>query len=146
MVEELVRTHDPEGDVLDEPALDASRRAFPDAVGIDEHGQHEGRVVSSAAATVLAVLGIEGVEVELGHHIEHEEGEVVLREPVSDRGRQQEQLIAIGLTKVDRHAPIVPRDPKRGRDGRDSCDSLVRAISTCQRTATNGGIRGIFAG
>jgi len=29
VVEELVRTHDPEGDVLDEPAFDASRRAFP---------------------------------------------------------------------------------------------------------------------
>jgi hypothetical protein len=31
---------------------------------------------------------MEDVELELGHHVEHEEGEVVLREPVSDRGRQ----------------------------------------------------------
>jgi hypothetical protein len=124
VVEELVRTHDPESDVLDEPALDASRRTFPDAVGVDEHREHQGRVVGSTAAAVLAVLGIERRKVELGHHVEHEEGEVVLREPVSDRGRQQEQLIAIGLTKVDRHAPIVPRDPNRGRDGQDSCDSL----------------------
>jgi hypothetical protein len=54
VVEELVRTHDPESDVLDEPALDASRRAFSDAVRIDEHGQHEGRIVGSTAAAVLA--------------------------------------------------------------------------------------------
>jgi len=76
------RTHDPEGDVLDEPAFDASRRAFPDAVGIDEHSEYEGWVVGSTTATVLAVLGIERAEVELGHLVEHEEGEVVLREPV----------------------------------------------------------------
>jgi hypothetical protein len=43
---------------------------------------------------------MEDVELELGHHLEHEEGEAALREPVSDRGRQQEQLIAIGLRSV----------------------------------------------
>jgi hypothetical protein len=56
---------------------------------------------------------------------------VVLGKPVSDRGRQQEQLVAIGLTKVDRHAPIVPRATKRGQDGRDSCDSLWPGLLSC---------------
>jgi hypothetical protein len=51
VVEELVRTHDPESDVLDEPAFDASRGTLPEAVGVDEYGKYESRRVSSAAAT-----------------------------------------------------------------------------------------------
>jgi hypothetical protein len=39
---------------------------------------------------------------------------VVLWEPVSNRGRQEEQLVAIGLTKVDWYVLTVPHAPKRG--------------------------------
>ena len=69
---------------------------------------------------------------------------MVLWEPVGDRGREQEQLIAIGLTKVDRHAPIVPRDPNRGWDGRDSCDSLSWTLNqeSCASRSLAGDLTG----
>jgi hypothetical protein len=42
--------------------------------------------------------------------------------------RHQELLVAVNLTNVDPHTRILARGAKRGRDTRDSCDSLVKGV------------------
>ncbi len=115
VIEALVCRDDPESDVFHQSARDPSRGVLADAVGVDEHGEHEGGVIGDATATVLAVFAIERREIELGHHVENEEGEVIVRQSISNRERQQEELVPVHLAQIDRQAPSfrAPRNASR---------------------------------
>jgi hypothetical protein len=43
-------------------------------------------------------------QIELGHHVQHEERQMILRQPIPHRRRHQEQLIEIPTTHVHGHA------------------------------------------
>ena len=118
VIEALVCRDDPESDVFHQSARDPSRGVLADAVGVDEHGEHEGGVIGDATATVLAVFAIERREIELGHHVENEEGEVIVRQSISNRERQQEELVPVHLAQIDRQAPSFrARETRAGPSG-----------------------------
>ena len=115
VVELLVRRDDAECDVFSKTPLDPTRGALADAVGIEEHGELEGRVVGGATPAVLPVIGVEGGEIELGHDVKNEERDVILGQPLRERRREQIELVAVDLAQIDRHAPSsrAPRNASR---------------------------------
>jgi hypothetical protein len=60
-------------------------------------------VVGGVAVPVVAVLSVEGCEVELVDHVEDEPGEMILGEPVAQVGGQQEGLVAVAAQEVAGH-------------------------------------------
>ena len=105
VVGNLVRADHPEGDVLAAAALDPSRGALADRVGVGEQGHHHLRIVRGAAVAVGAIGGVEGLEVELLDRLDHEPGEVVLGEPVAEVRRQQHRLVTVTAEEVLGHGP-----------------------------------------
>lgn len=116
MVGSLVGGDHPEGDVLTAAALDPPRASLPDRVGVDDQRHHHLRIVGGAAVAVSAVVGVEGLEVELVHGLDHEPGGVVVGQPVAEIRRQKQWLIAVAAEEVLSHA----------------------ASSRCKRTETEG--------
>ena len=114
VIKALVCTNDAERNVIDQTLFDPSRRSFTHAVAIDQDREHKGRVISSTATAVCAVLGIEGSEIELGHHVENEERQMVRGKPVRHRRWQQEKLVTIGFSQVDRHDQFSRAPLKQG--------------------------------
>ena len=101
----LVGRDNPERHIFDQTPLDPSGRSFANPVGVEQHAHHEGRVVGGAATTVLPIAGIEARQVELGQHVHQEPRQMALGQPVCNRRRQQEHLVPVGMTHVDRHTP-----------------------------------------
>ena len=65
---------------------------------------------------VLAIAGIEPVEIHLVHRVEHEPGQMVLRQPLRNGHRQQIQLITIPDEEVPAHDPILVNRPDQRVD------------------------------
>jgi len=61
--------------------------------------------------------------VQLVDHIQHEPGQMTIRQPLSQRGRHQKHLIPIDHMHIH-HAHMVPRGRPPPADFADSCDSL----------------------
>ena len=112
----LVGGDHPEGDVLPAAALDATRGALANAIGVGEQGQHHLGVVGCPAVAVGAIGGVEGVEVELLDRLDHEPGQVALVEPVAKVWWQQHRLVTVGAEEVVGHDPIflLQTDRKAG--------------------------------
>ena len=60
---------------------------------------------------VGSVGGVEGLEVELRHRVDHEPGEVVVVEPVAQVRRQEHRLVAVAAEEVLGHAWMVQNRP-----------------------------------
>jgi hypothetical protein len=83
VVGDLVGADHPEGDVLATAALDRSRGALADRVGVGEQGEHHLRLVGGGAVAVGSVGAVEGLELELLDRFDHEPGEVIGGQPVA---------------------------------------------------------------
>lgn len=119
-------------------ALDLARAAHPQAVGVDEKGDHRLWVMGCASPAVLAVVGVESREVHLVDAIEDEPREVIFWEPVGQRRRQQVELVSLRGYEVVGHGAIVAMAPGQAVDltralpgtsqiARGSCNRLVSA-------------------
>ena len=65
---------------------------------------------------VLAIVGVERAQVHLVHRVEHEPRQMILRQPLRDRHRQQIQLITIPDDEVPAHDPIFVTQPAQQVD------------------------------
>ena len=130
VVGDLVGADHPEGDVLAAAALDPSRGALADRVGVGEQGEHHLRLVRGGAVAVGAVGGVEGLEVELLDRLDHEPGEVVLGEPLAQVRRQQQRLVTVAGEEVLGHAWMV-----QNRAGQQGVCATASARSNSKRRA-----------
>src|SRR5262245_11561167 len=78
----------------------------PDAVGVQEHAEQELGVVGGMAVPIVTVGLVEGLQVELVDDVQHEPGEVAVRQPVAQVRGQQEGLVAVTAQKVVGHGPF----------------------------------------
>ncbi|HLI16560.1 MAG TPA: hypothetical protein VKV23_10995 [Acidimicrobiales bacterium] len=107
MIGEESRADHSEGDVDVPGALDLASAAHPEAVGVDDKGDHRLWVMGCAAPAIGSVVGVEGLNVHLVDAVEDEPREVIFWEPVGDRRREQLELIAFWGDEVVGHFPIV---------------------------------------
>jgi hypothetical protein len=86
MVRGLVGGKDPEGDVLSAAAFELAGGAHAHAVAVQQHAEQQLGVVGGVAVPVVAMLPVEGREVELVDDVEDEPGEMIVGEPVAQVG------------------------------------------------------------
>jgi hypothetical protein len=67
--------------------------------------------VRSGAPAVAPIGSVERLEAELRHRVEHEPGQMILRQPLAQTGRQQQLLVTITRQEVLSHAEIVQTTP-----------------------------------
>ncbi len=103
MVGRLVAGKHAEGDVVVAAPFNLPGGAHPDAVAVQQHAQQGLGVVGGVAVPVGPIAAQERRQVELICHVAHEPGEVVLGQPVSKVGRQQERLLAVAAKEVVGH-------------------------------------------
>jgi hypothetical protein len=122
VVGDPVGADNPEGDVLAAAALDPPRASLPGAVGVGEQGEHHLRIVRRSAVAVGAVGGVERLEVEFVDRLDHEPGEVILRQPVAEIRRQEQGLAAVAGEEVLSHGSVsaCKRTEKRAQPARVS--------------------------
>jgi hypothetical protein len=99
-----VRSDDPRSDVLDTAPLDLPRRAHPDRIAEHQQRHHQRRIVRRTALPVSAIGAIERRQIKLADDIEHEPRQVLGRQPVTNRRRKQELLLAISDDEPLDHA------------------------------------------
>ena len=78
-------------------SLEAIRREenTPGRVGVDQHfGEHR-RVAGLVAPAVAALAQVEGAQVELIDGVGDEIDQMILRQPIAQRRRQQERLLGL---------------------------------------------------
>ncbi len=98
-----VAAQDAVGDVLVAAPFDLAGGADPGAVGVQQHGQQHPGLIRGPAVSVSSIRLEERAEVELVDHVEHEPGQVVGRQPVTQVGWEQEGLVAVTGTEVVGH-------------------------------------------
>jgi hypothetical protein len=135
VIRHLVRRDHTERDVLTAAPLDRARGALADRVGINQQRHHHLRVMRRGPPAVAAIGRIEGTQVELPDRVEHEPGKVILSQPLAQRRRQQQLLLAITGQEVLAHrSPHRSGTTKSSRSTRTKrpppaeglCDSLTR--------------------
>jgi hypothetical protein len=109
----LVGGDDAEGDVLATAALDRSRGANANGIGVDQQRHHHCRVMRRATMAVLAIGAIEGGQVKLVDDLRHTPRQVIVGQPLPQAGPQQQLLIAIARQEVLRHRTSVLTLPDR---------------------------------
>lgn len=92
-----------EGDILSAAALDPTRGALAERVRVEQEGDHRLRVVGGAAPAVIAVVAVEGGEVDSRHGVDHKPREVVVEQPLAQARRKQQLLVAVAGQEVLRH-------------------------------------------
>jgi hypothetical protein len=112
MIRRQIPRQHPERDVLNTPALDPPRRALPNRVGVEQHRDQHRRVISRPAMTVIAIPRIERRQIHRRHRVKHPPRQVILRQPIPQRRRQQKHLIPISTYKVLSHdrSQLTPPD------------------------------------
>jgi len=97
------------GGVAPRDRLDATARAEPAAIGIEEQRQQHLGVIGGAAGPVVWVQRMESRGVHPIHHVDHEPGQVAFFEPVAHVDRHEERLLPIGTDVEVRHdlLPVV---------------------------------------
>ena len=145
MIRGLVRRQHPIGDVLHQPTFDPPGGPLPGRIRIEKNSQHHRRVIHRPAPPVLAMACIELTEIEFGDHVEHEEREVIFRQPVQYRWRHQIQLLTIPNTDVHGHPSWSPASRNESgivgihatalyvSSSRSNPSSTAHRVDTCRR-------------
>ncbi len=111
----------PVGDILATMGLHPTRGALLGGIGVEQQRDHHPRLISGAAMTVLAVVGIELSQIHLLDGLDHKPRQMILRKPLAKRGWHQKSLLTITSNEVMGHGGIVSARPDRARG---LCDSL----------------------
>jgi len=96
-----------EGQIVEGGPLDAPRTGDADGVTVQQQAGHHQGIVGGLAATVFLVLGIEGRQVQLFHHVANATGQVIVGKPVVEGKREKELLIEIAISKSLAHLVIL---------------------------------------
>ena len=105
---------DPEGSVFPAGLLDLPRAGQPNAVGVQEQHHHRSRLIGLDPTRISRLVNrIDGRVIELGGHVQQEEHQMVRRQPLHRRGRQQQRLLRVPRTEGFglSHAPFYRPDP-----------------------------------
>ncbi len=97
-----------ERDVLAAAPLDRPRRALANRVGIQQQGDHHPRLMRRPPPAVVAVVAVERRQIDRLDRVDHEPGQMVIRQPVAQARRQQERLLTITREEVLAH-PTPPQ-------------------------------------
>ncbi len=110
----LVAGKHPKGGILPAGPLDPARGGDANAVGVQEQHHHHSRLIGLDPAGISGLVDrIDGREVQLRGQIQQKEHQMVRRQPLHWRGRQQQRLLRVpwaegfGLA----HAPFSRPDP-----------------------------------
>ncbi len=118
----LVAGEHPEGGVFPAGLLDLAGAGQPDAVGVQEQHYHHPRVVGLLAPGILLpVSGVNGLKIQLCGQIQQEEHQLVLRQPLHRRRREEQGLLRVpGAERLGLdHAQVSPPEPLQSlRSGR----------------------------
>lgn len=92
----LVAGEHPEGRILPAGPLDPPGRGDADAVGVEQQHHHHPRLIGLVPAGISRLTHrIDGREIQLGGHVQQEEHQMVRRQPLHRRGRQQQRLLRV---------------------------------------------------
>jgi hypothetical protein len=121
VVRVLVASDHAQRHVLVRPALDPPRRWLAHAVRVHKHRHHHARVIPRAPAQVLALASLlDRRQVQLPHHVQKEQRQVPLRQPLTQIRRQQQTLIDLVRQVPLRHALSNTAPPPRFRSPREN--------------------------
>ena len=108
----LHRGDDLERHITTTAALDLPRGAQPDAVGVEQQANHHHpRVIRRAALPVRAIRPIKPIEIHLLDRAQHRPHEMILRQPIRQRRRQQQHPSAVARDEVLTHPGMVLNHP-----------------------------------
>jgi hypothetical protein len=92
----------PERDIALTPLFDTPRRHHPRRIGIHQQRHHHLRMMSRPTPAVIAIRRIKLRQIQLLDRVDHEPRQMILRQPIRQRRRQQHHLITIKPNKVER--------------------------------------------
>ena len=113
MIRHTVSRDHPAGHILNTRPLDPPRRPVPPRIAIHQQRHHHPRVIRRAPVTIASIHAIQRVQIHLRDRIENRPHQVILRQPLLQRRRQQQHLIPITSNEVLRHAGMVLTPPDR---------------------------------
>ena len=87
------------------------------------------RVIRRSTPPIRPITRHERRNIELSNHIQHKPRQMILRQPVRHRRRQQHQLVTISRHEIVRHTPFSSTHPQQRRIPPPSCDSLIAGVS-----------------
>jgi len=95
MIRDPVGRDHPEGDVLAAASLDSAARALPDRVAVEQQRDHHLRVERGPPPAILTIRPRERAQIHLLDGVQHEPGEVIFRQPLTQVRRQQQLLVTV---------------------------------------------------
>jgi hypothetical protein len=95
----------PVGHIAHAPLLDHPAGPLALAVPVQQQRHHHLRVERRPPVPVSPVHAPETAQVQRGHRVQHDEGEIVLRQPLAHIHRQQQRLITLRAKEILRHKP-----------------------------------------
>jgi hypothetical protein len=99
MIGNQVRADHPVGDILTAFPLDPPRGAIPLRIRVQQQRDHHRRVIRRPAMTIAAVVAVERAQVQLLDRAQDAPHEVILRDPIQQRRRQQNRWSRPQATK-----------------------------------------------
>ena len=100
----VLRADDPERDIGMTQPFDLPRRTLTMSHRVHEQRQQHVRVIAAPAHPTPLRPGVKRGGVQLADRLDHEPHQMIFREPVGHRRRQQERLLTI-------HPPVRPSHP-----------------------------------
>ena len=96
----MVGANHPVGDIHLTAPFDLAARTLPGAVGVNQQRQQHLRVIRPTPRPLTPVASMQRRHVQLRHDINHEPGQMPLRQPIAHIRRQQKLLITIAARAV----------------------------------------------
>jgi hypothetical protein len=138
VVRNPVRRQHAKGNVLATTPLDPAARTLAERVGVQQQHDHHRRLERGSTPAVLPIGAVDGAQIDLLDGVEHEPGEVILRQPLAQAWRQQQLLVAITRKEVLSHRATSGRQDAQ-RIVLASPDDNPRRAGVCA-TASNAGL------
>jgi hypothetical protein len=114
MIRQTAHRDHPKRNVFGTTTLDPATGTLTHAIRVDKQRHHHRRLIRRSATTVTAIHRHERRQVKLRDHVQHEPRQVIRRQPLDQRRRHQQQLIAISNHEVVNHGPSSHRTRKLG--------------------------------
>jgi hypothetical protein len=107
---EIGRQH-PIRNVLTTLTLDPTRRPIPARVRVEQQRDHHRRLIRRPSLPVVSIRAIKRAQIHLLHRAQNRPRQMILRQPIPQRRRQQQHLISIRNDEVLTHHTMVLNAP-----------------------------------
>ena len=116
-----------EGEIAFAGSGDLAAGEDADAIAIEQQGGHHGDIEGRGAAGLPLVVGVEGVQVELGDQFDQEEDQIVLRKDVG--GNQRSAGVDPGAPRGERSSRTPSAGPPSENGGDPGFGTAADPIS-----------------